>query len=228
MDARSLLSLSVKINLTSFDVNKNAMSYADFIIFKEHKFLRNMFSNEELLKTDVLKDLKPFHKKFVRFLRIAVFLQNSFKINKEFHTCFDDNLINFFRNNCPLCSDFGEIKELISDVKIKNKSNTKISKFMLQTYAFVYQRLIDFPQEKFDYKTVNFFDSVHRIINVKIHLHHSHVTGKIIGSANDFCNMKVRENQNQFTCVVHNFFGFNMFFLIKGIIFRSGKQWMLT
>ena len=56
-------------------------------------------------------------------------------------------------------------------------------------YAFVYQRLIDFPQEKFDYKTVNFFDSVHRIINVKIHLHHSHVTGKIIGSANDFCNM---------------------------------------
>ena len=66
---------------------------------------------------------------------------------------------------------------------------------MLQTYAFVYQRLIDFPQEKFDYKTVNFFDSVHRIINVKIHLHHSHVTGKIVGSANDFCNMKVRENQ---------------------------------
>ena len=96
MDARSLLSLSVKISLTSFDVNKNAMLYADFIIFKEHKFLRNIFSNEELLKTDVLKDLKPFHKKFVRFLRIAVFLQNSFKINKEFHACFDDDLINFF------------------------------------------------------------------------------------------------------------------------------------
>ena len=172
MDARSLLSLSVEINLTNFDVNKNAMSYADFIIFKEHKFLRNIFSNEELLKTDVLKDLKTFHEKFVRFLRIAVFLQNGFKINKEFHECFDDDLINFCRNNCTDCSDFGEIKELISDVKIKNKSNTKISKFMLQTYAFVYQRLIDFPQEKFDYKTVNFFECFHRIINVKIQLHH--------------------------------------------------------
>ena len=228
MDARSLLSLSVEINLTNFDVNKNAMSYADFIIFKEHKFLRNIFSNEELLKTDVLKDLKTFHEKFVRFLRIAVFLQNGFKINKEFHECFDDDLINFCRNNCTDCSDFGEIKELISDVKIKNKSNTKISKFMLQTYAFVYQRLIDFPQEKFDYKTVNFFESVHRIINVKIQLHHSHVTGKIIGSANDFCNMKVRENQDQFTCIVHNFFGFNMFFLIKGISFRFWEQRILT
>ena len=50
-----------------------------------------------------------------------------------------------------------------------------------------------------------------------IHLHHSHVTGKIIGYAHNFCNMKVSENQNQFSCIAHNFFGFDMFFLIKGI-----------
>ena len=29
--------------------------------------------------------------------------------------------------------------------------------------------------------------------------------------------MKERENQNQFFCIAHNFFGFDMFFLIKGI-----------
>ena len=29
--------------------------------------------------------------------------------------------------------------------------------------------------------------------------------------------MKGRENQNQFFCIAHNFFGFDMFFLIKGI-----------
>ena len=66
-------------------------------------------------------------------------------------------------------------------------------------------------------KTINFFESVHRIINVKIHLHHSHMTGKIISYAHYFCNMKVRENQNQFSCIAHNFSGFDMFFLIKGI-----------
>ena len=33
--------------------------------------------------------------------------------------------------------------------------------------------------------------------------------------AHDFCNIKVRKNQNQFSCIAHNFF--DMFFLIKGI-----------
>ena len=45
-------------------------------------------------------------------------------------------------------------------MEIKNKSNTKISKFTLQTYAFVYQRLINFPGGKFGCETVttiNFF-----------------------------------------------------------------------
>ena len=79
---------------------------------------------------------------------------------------------------------------------------------------------MDFPHGRFDYETLaasNLFESVHRIINIKIHLHHSHVTGKNIGYAHDFCNMKVRENQNQFSCISHNFFGFDMFFIIKGV-----------
>ena len=96
---------------------------------------------------------------------------------------FNDHLLDFCRNCCAYCSDFNEIKDLISDVKIKNNRNgSKIPKFTLQTYAFVYQRLMDFPQGRFDYEmlaTINFFESVHRIINVKIQLHHSHVTGKI-------------------------------------------------
>ena len=77
-----------------------------------------------------------------------------------------------------------------------------------------------FPQGRFDYETLTRViscESVHRIINVKIHLHHLHETGKMIGYAHDFCSMKVRENQNQFFCIARNFFGFDMFFLIKGI-----------
>ena len=73
----------------------------------------------------------------------------------------------------------------------------KIPKFTLQTYAFAFQRLMDFPRGRFDYETLatlNFFESVHRIINIKIHLFYSHKTGKIIGYVHDFCNMKVREN----------------------------------
>ena len=79
---------------------------------------------------------------------------------------------------------------------------------------------MDFPHGRLDYETLttlNFFENVHEIINVKIHLHHLHVTGKIIAYAHDFCNMKVRENQNQSSCIGHSFFGFDRFFLMKGI-----------
>ena len=89
---------------------------------------------------------------------------------------------------------------------------------MQEIYAFAYQRLMNFPQGRFNYETLttlNFFESIHRLINVKIHLHHSHLTGRIYGYAHDFRNMKVRENQSQFSCIAHKFFGFNLFLLIK-------------
>ena len=41
--------------------------------------------------------------------------------------------------------------------------------------------------------------------------------GKIIGYAHDFCKIKVRENKDIFSCITHNFFGFDMYFPIKGI-----------
>ena len=40
---------------------------------------------------------------------------------------------------------------------------------------------MNFPRPKFEFETVttgNLFEYVHKIISVKIHLHHSHVTGK--------------------------------------------------
>ena len=65
---------------------------------------------------------------------------------------------------------------------------------------------------------LDLFEYVHRVITVKIHLHHSHGTGKIRGYAHDFCKMKVRENsQMEFSCIAHNFFGFDMFFMLNGI-----------
>ena len=50
--------------------------------------------------------------------------------------------------------------------------------------------------------TINFFKSVHRVINFKIPLHHLQVIEKIVDYyARDFCNMKVTENQKQFSCI---------------------------
>ena len=150
-----------------------------------------------------------------------LFFTKYFKHKRRFRRLFQWQFTWFCRNCCTGCSDFDEIKDLISDVKIENSRNgSKIPKFTLQIYAFVYQRLIDFPQGRFDYETlttINFFKSAHRTIDVKIHLHHLHVTGKIIGYAHDFCSIKVKESQSQFSCIAHKLFRFDMFFLIKGI-----------
>ena len=54
------------------------------------------------------------------------------------------------------------------------------------------------------------------MIKVKMYLHHSHVTGKILGYVHDFCNWRVRENKTVFVIFAHNFFGFDVFFLLKG------------
>ena len=65
----------------------------------------------------------------------------------------------------------------------------------------------------------DFFINVHRLIKMKIRLHHSHVTGKILGYAHDFCNTKVTEKtQPDIPVFAHNLFGFDLYYFIKGYI----------
>ena len=156
-DRCCLCTFPLEINPTTYEVDEKTMSYSDFIIFNEHKFLKNIFSSDELAKT-------------------AAFLQNVLNSCEEFNECFNDGLLVFSKKQCADCSDFAELKDIISDVKIKNsRSGCKIPKFTLQIYEFVYQRLMDFPLGRFDYQTfttIIFFENIPKIINVKIHLHH--------------------------------------------------------
>ena len=85
------------------------MSYTDFIISKEHKFWRNIFSEWELL-TESLKNIEQYHKMFENFLKISFYLQNSLNTIADFSECYDDELINFCNEICADCSDFAEIK----------------------------------------------------------------------------------------------------------------------
>ena len=103
-------------------------------------------------------------------------------------------------------------------IEIKNLIKSKIPKSALQTYAFVYQNLFDFPRTQFDFETIttsNFFRNLHCLIKVKVHLHHSHVTGEIYGYVHDFCNWSVRENKTKLSVIAHNFSGFDAFFFFK-------------
>ena len=167
---------------------KEKMSCGDFIIAKEHKFLRNIFPEDELLTSDAIKNIHSFHENFSDFLKIVVYLQNTLNSVQELLDCNYEELKQSCQDFCGDCIDFIELKEKISDVYIKSKQILKMPKFALQLYAFVYQRIMNFLQTKFEFETLttaNLFEYVHKIINVKIHLHHSHVTGKIFGYAHD-------------------------------------------
>ena len=83
----------------------------------------------------------------------------------------------------------------------------------------MYDKLVEFPESDITYDTVttnNFFRNVYHVIKVKMHLHHSHVTGEILGYVHNFCNWRVRENKTEFVMFAHNFFGFDVFFLLQG------------
>ena len=86
------LSNQLEINPTTSDTTKEKMSYSDLAIAKEQKFLRNIFSEDELSSSDALKNVRSYHEHFSRFLRIVVYLQSLNSI-QEFADCVYDNLI---------------------------------------------------------------------------------------------------------------------------------------
>ena len=111
---------------------------------------------------------------------------------------FDQSLKDFLQEKYP-DTDLEELRSKINDIEMKNivKSTHcggKIPRFNLKVYAFAYDSMIDFPASNFMYNTIttpNFLRNVNRLIKVKIHFHHSHITGKILGYSHEFCNWTV-------------------------------------
>ena len=133
---------------------------------------------------------------------------------------FDNKLREFLMDNAPAYEY--DLLRLIADIKsveIKN-SKSKIPKFTLQMYACFYDMLINFPRCKFEQlKTITtngMFTNFYKVINAKVYLHHSHVSGEILGFSHDFCNWKVRENKYEIPLIGHNFLGFDIFYMVKG------------
>ena len=146
-------------------------------------------------------------------------MENDLNNSETYEDIYHDELKQFLEEECPAYSD--SVTLLIEEIKVieMKNTNTKISKFTLQIYAFVYDIIITFPTCTFIFETIKthgFFENMYRLINFKVHIHHSHVTGKIFGYTHDFCNMKVRENQVGFLCIAHNYLNFDFDFILRG------------
>ena len=192
----------------------------DFLIRKEHVFIRNIFDGKDLKKSRYLKSLEAYHEAMVLYIHLIRKAEYEIKNVDCYDLIYDDELQTFLKEECPAYEY--DLEGLINEIKSVEVRNfkSKVPKFTIQLYAFIYQCLIEFTPCKFDeLKTIttrNMFGTFYKVINSKVHLHHSHTTGEIIGNTHDFCNWKIRENQESVSLIGHNFLGFDIFYMVKG------------
>ena len=88
------------------------MKYSGFIIRKEHMFLRNIFSAEEIKKSEKLKTLENYYEAFGLFLTTCAAIQlATSRRYSSFDEIDDENLIKFCNNYCEDIADFEKMKE---------------------------------------------------------------------------------------------------------------------
>ena len=127
-----------------------------------------------------------------------------------------ENENNFFSKNNL---DIDVIIKKIKKIKTTKEDEGKATKE--KTIGFLYSHGIkflttdkvkgDFPiSEKFLWNMIAIAE------NEKV-IHHSHVTGKIIGYAHNFCNLCCKENYFTIPVLAHNQFRFDFFLFLKGI-----------
>ena len=131
---------------------------------------------------------------------------------------------NFLAEDLDDCySTLKELKDNILHVLVPKRAFSSRKIFSEKLLAFLYSSMIKFSgtdKVKGIPLSKNFTKSLKGIMTNTIQIHHSHITGKIIGYAHSFCNAKVRENYHKVTVIAHNLFRFNFFFLPKSL--RAG------
>ena len=106
---------------------------------QEHIFLWNVLTEEKLAKTKNKKILIFILFYLLNFWKLSLICKTRgiIMIN-ELDENLNEEFLKFCQNDFGDCFSFDDIKAEISDIEIKNNSKTKIPKFVLQMYAYVY------------------------------------------------------------------------------------------
>ena len=140
----------LKIDPLGYDVPNSQMSYGDFFIRYEHKFLRNIYSDSEIAESPQICTLQNYYVVYQKFIKICIsllaFLGGTHVTKDEDQ--FDIDLKDFLQEKY-LETDLEDLRLKIDSVEIKNiiksTNGNKIPRFNLKLYAFVYDAMIDFP-----------------------------------------------------------------------------------
>ena len=128
----------MKMEPTSYLTPDNEMTLGDFVIRYDHKFLRNIYTEKEIQKSDHIKNLRSYYEIFQKYIQICIgllALVNNFDINNYLNCTTEEFVENQFAGD-----DLRDITSAINQTEIKNiLSMTKghVSKFNLKVYAYV-------------------------------------------------------------------------------------------
>ena len=169
----------------------------DFIIKKEHSFLRNIFDPETLSITENLKTVETYFDSFQKVLRIAGLLDNVYSSESDTEDIRYDCIDKFVMEN--EIESFQDLFLEVAETKVQNVSVLKKAKMnQIKIINFVYKKIMKFPTNELKPQIVvskNFFYGVLNLLFSDVVIHHSHISRQIISYAHDFCNRKVKQSQ---------------------------------
>ena len=109
----------LKIQPAFFKTPDDEMSFRDFVIRYEHKFLRNIYTEKEMKDSDHVKDLKSYYEIFEQCIAICVGLLPFFN-NMSRYNFSNLDTEEFVENNF-LGEELVETKNVINNIKQKSK-----------------------------------------------------------------------------------------------------------
>ena len=121
------------------------MTYGEFAICFEHKFIRNIYASDQIKESHHLETLEKYYGIYQKFVSISVGLLSIFNNcnkNDEINT----EVSNFIEENFA-DNSIDELKNRVMQTEIKNALQSlagRVPKFNLKVYAFVYM-LVYFP-----------------------------------------------------------------------------------
>ena len=205
--------------LLNVEVKDEHKRWYNFEVQREHLFLRNIFTPNEL-KEMRIDNIEEYYQIIDRLVELFPEIENvpdTGDMSKEFKNF----LLEDFNDQH---STLREMKDYINHIVLPKKLffENKFN-FSDKIISFIDSTLMKFVRTN-KVKGVPlskiFIENLKGIIKNKVHVHHSHVTDEVIGYTHSYCNLKVRENKSETTVVVHNLFRFDFFFLMQEL--RAG------
>ena len=204
----NLLTKQTLCCLCNFPIEPRAENgWAQHVFKAEHLFLENIYSKKQMDQMGI-KNFETFSLKLNKILDNA----DLFCQSLESESYWQEN-----NGNDEIENIIDKIKKIKTTQPIDDKNRATKEK----TITYLYQHSICFIKTnkiKGEIPISNkFLSNMYAISKNRKVIHHSQVTGKIIGFAHDFCNQRCRENYYTIPVFAHNQFRFDFFIFLKGI-----------